>query len=370
MHDITAADIPAPERGKRILALDVMRGMTIALMIVVNNSGGPESYIQLQHSVWNGMTLCDLVFPFFLFIMGVTTYLSLSKNGFKREGKTIVKIFRRTVSILLVCWLLHWFDNVCAGKGWLDFTSLRLTGVLTRIALCYCIMSLMALYMSRKAIVIAGIILLVVYGALLLLFNGYNNDLTNVNAVVDRWLLPEGNLYTKKAIDPEGLLATLSAVAHTIIGFCCGWLIKRKVSLDSRLLDLFVCGVMLICVGLLVSVGLPINKRIWSPSYVLVSCGIACALLATLSYFIDLHGYRKSFTFFETFGVNPLFLYVLAEAFGTAAGYSGITDVVYEGINTLIPSPCFASLVYSLLLLMVMAAIAYPLYRKRIYIKL
>ncbi len=137
MHDITAADIPAPEKGKRILALDVMRGMTIALMIVVNNSGGPESYIQLQHSVWNGMTLCDLVFPFFLFIMGVTTYLSLSKNGFKREGKTIVKIFRRTVSILLVCWFLHWFDNVCAGKGWLDFTSLRLTGVLTRVALCY-----------------------------------------------------------------------------------------------------------------------------------------------------------------------------------------------------------------------------------------
>lgn len=200
MHDITAADIQAPEKGKRILALDVMRGMTIALMIVVNNSGGPESYSQLQHSVWNGMTLCDLVFPFFLFIMGVTTYLSLSKNGFKREGKTIVKIFRRTVSILLVCWLLHWFDNVCAGKGWLDFTSLRLTGVLTRIALCYCIMSLMALYMSRKAIVIAGIILLVVYGALLLLFNGYNNDLTNVNAVVDRWLLPEGNLYTKKQL--------------------------------------------------------------------------------------------------------------------------------------------------------------------------
>lgn len=357
-------------RGKRVLALDVMRGMTIALMIVVNNAGGPESYTQLQHSAWNGLTLCDLVFPFFLFIMGVTTYLSLSKNGFLRNRRTVLKIFRRTVSILLVCWLLHWFDNVCEGGGWLDFGHLRLTGVLTRIALCYCIVSLMALYMSVRTVVVTGGLLLVGYGILLLMLNGYENDLTNVNAVVDRWLLPEGNLYTKKPVDPEGLLATLSAVAHTIIGFCCGRIIKSDATLERRLLNLFVCGALLICAGLAVSLGMPINKRVWSPSYVLVSCGIASALLATLSYFIDLKGYRKGFTFFETFGVNPLFLYVLAEAFGTVANTSGIKEWIYRGVNTLVPSPCFASLIYSLLLVGVMSLIAWSLYRRRIYIKL
>lgn len=371
MHDMTVSAAVSPtSKWKRILALDVMRGMTIALMIVVNNAGGPESYDQLRHSVWNGLTLCDMVFPLFLFIMGVTTYLSLSKSGFKHDRKTVVRIIRRTVSILLVCWLLHWFDNVCSGRGWLDFSHLRLTGVLTRIALCYCIVSLMALYMSRKVMMIAAVALLAGYGALLLVFNGYCNDLTNVNAVVDRWLLPEGNLYTKKPVDPEGLLATISAVAHTIIGFCCGWLIKRDKNLQGRLLDLFVCGSLLICAGLAVSLGFPINKRIWSPSYVLVTCGIACQLLALLSYFIDLHDHRKAFTFFEMFGVNPLFLYVLAEAFGIMAGSFGVADMIYTGIYSMLPAPCFASLIYSLLLLALMAVIAYPLYRRRIYIKL
>lgn len=113
-------------KTKRLLSLDIMRGMTIVCMIIVNNGGGPQSYRHLGHSAWNGITVCDLVFPFFLFIMGVTTYISLAKTGFAPSSVSLRKIFRRTVLIMLIGWAIHWFANVCYGKGWLDFGHLRL----------------------------------------------------------------------------------------------------------------------------------------------------------------------------------------------------------------------------------------------------
>lgn len=351
------------------MALDVMRGITVFFMIIVNN-GWEVSYEQLRHSDWNGLTCCDLVFPFFLFIMGVTTYLSLSKTNFAISWPTVGKILKRTVLILLICWALHWFDNVCDGKGWLDFQHLRLTGVLTRIALCYGIVSLMALFLPRKAMIAAAVVLLIVYGWLLLSFNGYANDLSNINTVVDRKLLPEGLLYTKRPVDPEGLLATISAVAHTIIGFCCGHIIKKKTPLDSRLLSLFVVATFLIAGGLALSGVMPINKRVWSPSYVLVSCGIASAMLAALSWLIDLKGWRKAFIFFESFGVNPLFLYVLAEALIPLLDRFGVTARWYGLIGAHIADPYLASAVYSVSLSLFLGLIGLYLYRRRIYIKI
>lgn len=122
--------------------------------------------------------------------------------------------------------------------------------------------------------------------------------------------------------------------------------------------------------GLLISIFMPLNKRIWSPSYVLVSCGIAAALLSVLSFFIDLKGYRKAFVFFESFGVNPLFLYVLSEALATVIGYSGVKESVYGLLHSLIHDPYLASAAYSIILALVLGIIAYPLYRKKIYIKI
>ena len=354
----------------RLTALDVMRGITVAGMIVVNNAGGPYSYNALQHSEWNGLTPCDLVFPFFLFIMGVTTYLSLSKSSFTPSLSQLKKILRRTVLILLICWALHWFDNVCSGRGVFDFGRLRLTGVLTRIALCYGIVSVLALYVSRRGMIWIAGGLLAGYGALLLLFNGYVNDLTNINAVIDRSLLSEGHLYVKRPVDPEGLLGTLPAVAHTIIGFCCGALIKSKQPLTDRLLRLSVAGVVLMLAGYILTVCMPVNKRIWSPGYVLVSCGMASALLATLSYFIDICGRGGWFSFFRAFGVNPLFLYVGSEVIAVVLGTTGAKPMVYNAILSAVPDPYVASACYSAGLMLVMGAIAWPLYRKRIYIKI
>lgn len=355
---------------KRLLSLDIMRGMTIVCMIIVNNAGGPHSYLHLEHSDWNGITVCDLVFPFFLFIMGITTYISMSRRGFARNGSTIRKIVKRTLLIMIVGWALHWFANGCSGKGWLNFGQLRLTGVLTRIALCYGIVSLMALYMSKRAMAWTAVVLLAIYGYLLLAFNGYVNDLTNINAVIDRWLLPEGHLYTRRPVDPEGILGTVPAVAHTIIGFCCGAILVKKEDLNTRLTQLFVTSILLMVGGFILSWLLPENKRIWSPSYVLITCGMAASLLATLAYFTDVKGWHRGFTFFEAFGVNPLFLYVLGGVAGVILGTTGAKAEIYSWLSSWIAEPKLASAIYSVSLMLVVGAIGYPLYRNRIYIKL
>ena len=355
---------------KRLLSLDIMRGMTIVCMIIVNNAGGPHSYLHLEHSDWNGITVCDLVFPFFLFIMGITTYISMSRRNFARNASTIKKIVKRTLMIMIVGWALHWFANGMSGKGWLNFGQLRLTGVLTRIALCYGIVSLMALYMSKRAMAWTAVMLLAVYGWLLLAFNGYVNDLTNINAVIDRWLLPEGHLYTKRPVDPEGILGTVPAVAHTIIGFCCGAILVKKENLNTRLTQLFVTAMLLMVGGFILSWLLPENKRIWSPSYVLITCGMAAALLATLAYFTDEKGWHRGFRFFEAFGVNPLFLYVLGGVAGVILGTTGAKAEIYGWLSSWIAEPKLASAVYSVSLMLVVGLIGYPLYRRRIYIKL
>jgi len=360
----------AQNKSGRLTALDVMRGITIVGMIIVNNAGGSESYAALRHSEWNGLTPCDLVFPFFLFIMGITTYLSLAKTGFRADSAGIRKILRRTVLILMICWALHWFDNICSGRAPLDFGQLRLTGVLTRIALCYCAVSLLALYTSRRTMVWIAAALLALYGGALLMFNGYVNDLTNVNALVDRTLMDVGHLYTKRPVDPEGLLGTVPAIAHTIIGFCCGALLRSDRPLGERLLQMMVTAVLLMVAGYILSALLPVNKRVWSPSYVFISCGMGAAMLATLSYFIDMRGKGRCFEFFRAFGVNPLFLYVGSEALAVVMGSTGAKAAVYAAIAAAVPDPKLASAIYSVGFMLLMAVPAIPLYRKKIYIKI
>lgn len=361
---------PNEAKVKRLTALDVMRGITIVGMIIVNNAGGSESYAALRHSDWNGLTPCDLVFPFFLFIMGITTYLSLAKNGFRAGSGTIRKILHRTLIILLICWGLHWFDNLCSGRGFFDFGHLRLTGVLTRIALCYCTVSLLALYISRRAMACIAAVLLALYGAALLIFNGYCNDLTNVNAIVDRALMSVDHLYTKRPVDPEGLLGTIPAIAHTIIGFCCGAMLRSDRPLAERLLALMVAATVMMTAAYLLSDIMPVNKRVWSPSYVLVSCGMAAALLATLSWFIDIKGYGRHFEFFRAFGINPLFLYVGSEALAVIIGSTGTKAAAYGAIASVVPDACLASAIYSVGLMLLMGIPAIALYRRKIYIKI
>lgn len=358
-----------PPLKKRLLSLDVLRGITVVGMILVNNSGGSLSYDSLQHSVWNGLTLCDLVFPFFLFIMGISTYIALNKFNFRPSAPVIGKVLKRTLIIMCIGWGIHWFGYVCQGD-FLPFGHLRLTGVLPRIALCYCAASFVALYVNHKYIGWIIGALLAAYTVLLCIGNGYAQDETNVLAIIDRSLLGAAHLYHKTPIDPEGLISTLPAIAHTLIGFCCGKLILQKDVLEQKTLKLFVVGFVLMACGFCLTEALPLNKRIWSPSFVLVTCGLAAMLQATLIYIIDMKEKKQWCRFFEIFGVNPLFLYVLSEVVAIIVGATGAKPVVYDTIHSLIINPYPASAIYALIFTLIMGACGYPLYKRKIYIKI
>lgn len=362
---------------KRLLSLDVLRGITVAGMILVNDPGGPLSYAPLKHSVWNGMTPCDLVFPFFLFMVGVSTYISLGKSGFTPSPRLMGKIVRRAVLIAVVGWAICWFASACAGEL-NPFPHLRIPGVLPRIALCYALVAIMALTVRHKYLPWIVGVLLGGYAVLLSWGNGYMPDETNVLGIVDRCVFGEAHLYGRGPIDPEGLLSNISAVAHTLIGFCCGGLLMESRSTGDKVIRLFVTGFILAAIGFLCIDAFPLNKRNWSPTFVLATCGIASMLLATLTYFIDIRSRAEDSsrrvspvrTFFLVFGVNPLFLYVLSEVTAIALSHMGLIAPVYDGIRVVFPNPYLASALYAVLFTCLMGAVGYPLYKRKIYIKL
>ena len=374
-------------QSNRLLSLDILRGITVAGMILVNNGWG-ESFEMLNHAKWNGMTPCDLVFPFFLFIMGISCYLSLVKSEFKPTPKVIRRIIKRTVLLFAIGLFINWFDNAIEGD-FLCFGHLRIWAVMQRIALCYGIVSLFALFCNHRYTIPVVIGLLIIYTAILVLGNGYAEDASvNVLAQVDLNLFGYDHLYHKSPVDPEGLLGTISSVAHVLLGFYCGKLIRQKNNVSDKVIALFVVGTILVIGGYLLSYGLPLNKRIWSPSYVMVTCGLASLLQAILMYVIDLSGskflrpfgskrqsrvftlHSSLFTFFRVFGVNALALYVSSELLAILLGNLGVSEMVYNAIHAVISPLKWASLAYALYFVALNFLIGYILYRKKIYIKL
>lgn len=355
-------------KSYRLLSLDILRGITVAGMILVNNGWG-ESFEMLRHAEWNGMTPCDLVFPFFLFIMGISCYLSLVKSEFKPTPQVVRRVVKRTVLLFAIGLFINWFDHAIGGD-FLCFGHLRIFAVLQRIALCYGVVSLFALFCNHKYTIPVAIGLLVIYSAILVFGNGYVEDASvNVLAQVDLHLFGYDHLYHWSPVDPEGLLGTISSVAHVLFGFYCGRIIRQKETVSDKVIALFVVGTVLVIGGYLLSYGLPLNKCIWSPSYVMVTCGLASLLLALLMTVES--GQSPLFnTFFHVFGVNALALYVSSELLSIILGNIGVSELVYNGIHAVIPALKWASLVYALYFVLLNFAIGYVLYRKNIYIKL
>ncbi len=354
--------------SQRLLSLDILRGITVAGMILVNNGWG-ESYEMLQHARWNGLTPCDLVFPFFLFIMGISCYLSLVKSEFKPTPKVLRRIIKRTVLLFAIGLFIHWFDNALSGDYGL--AHLRIWAVLQRIALCYCVVSLFALFCNHRYTLPVAALLLVIYSAILIFGNGYAEDADiNILAQTDLRLFGYEHLYHKSPVDPEGLLGTISSIAHVMLGFYCGQFIRKKESVEQKVIALFVVGTVLVVAGWLLSYGLPLNKHVWSPSYVMVTCGLASLLQALLMYVIDIQQKKGWTTFFHVFGVNALALYVSSELLAIFLGNYGISETVYGWIHAVVPPLKPASLVYAVYFVLLNFVIGYVLYRKKIYIKL
>lgn len=382
----------------RLKSLDIMRGLTVALMILVNN-GGEQNYHILTHSKWNGLTPCDLVFPFFLFMMGMSTYLSLRKTEFKPSLMIYRKIAKRTILLFLIGLSINWFDMICSGNG-LDFAHLRIWAVLQRIALCYGIVSLLAIHINQRYFVHIILGIIIVYMGILAFGNGYAYDASvNIIAQTDLHIFGYDHLYHKSPVDPEGLLSTLPAIAHTMIGFlCCKYISIAGQNVHSKIKFLKISGLVMLILGFFLSlIGFGINKRIWSPSYVFVTCGFAAWILSLLIQWIDkgeTNAKRKEeiiaegkgeiiaegktikrkenpiTVLFLSFGMNPLFLYVLSEFLAIVFGTYGIKDDLLGLIRNAIPDEYLVSLTYALFFVAIHAAMGIWMYRKKIFIKL
>ena len=356
-------------KNNRLLSLDILRGITVAGMILVNNGWG-RSFEMLGHCKWNGMSPCDLVFPFFLFIMGISCYLSLVKSEFKPTAPVIQRVIKRTVLLFLIGLFINWFDNAIEGDL-MCFGHLRIWAVMQRIALCYGIVSLFALFCNHKYTVPVIIGLLVIYTFILILGNGYVEDASvNVLAQVDLNLFGYDHLYHKSPVDPEGLVSTISSVAHTLVGFYCGKLIRQKETTEQKVIALFVVGTVLVIGGYLLTYGLPVNKRIWSPTFVMMTCGLASLLQAFLMYVIDIQKKSGWTTFFRVFGVNALALYVSSELLAIVLGNYGVSETIFNWIHAVVTPWKLASLTYAIYFVLLNFLIGYVLYRKKIYIKL
>lgn len=383
--------------SQRLLALDILRGITIAGMITVNNPGSwSYVYAPLGHAEWNGLTPTDLVFPFFMFIMGISTYISLRKYQFTYSAGAVWKIVRRTAVIFAIGLAIAWFGLSCrtwhalADEGLpfatrlfratTNFSHLRILGVMPRLALCYGAAALIALTVPHRRIPHLIAALLVGYALLLFLGHGFAYDETNILSVVDRAVLGPDHMYKDNGIEPEGLLSTVPAVAHVLIGFCCGALLLGAPDVRDKMLRLFLLGTAMALSGWLLSYGCPINKKVWSPTFVLTTCGMASSLLALLVWIIDVRGHRRWCRLFESFGVNPLFMYVLAAIFSILLGNIRVSHSGGESISlggwlygdVLRPrlGDYPGSLAYALLLVSACWSIGYILYRRNIYIKI
>lgn len=383
------------QQSSRLLSLDILRGITIAGMILVNNPGSwSYAYAPLRHAHWHGLTPTDLVFPFFMFIMGVSTFMSLRKFNFEPTRSAVLKVVRRTILIFIIGLALGWFGLLCRGlssgetllEASSHFGTIRILGVLQRLALAYGFAALIALFMRGKKIIKPIIILLVVYQALLMLGNGFDMSEQNIISVVDRAVLGVDHMYKDRtlegeliAFDPEGLLSTIPSIAHVLIGFLFGGLIVSNKDNHKRVEKLLIWGTVLAFTGLLLHYGSPINKKIWSPTFVLTTTGFAAQLLGLLIWIIDINKKKKWSGFFHAFGVNPLIIFVFA---GVLANIISNINFSWKGemisLKTFMynvgiqpwAGDYFGSLIFAIIFVTICWLFGYILYKRNIYIKI
>ncbi|MEL7600432.1 MAG: DUF5009 domain-containing protein [Proteiniphilum sp.] len=382
-------------QNSRLLSLDILRGITIAGMIMVNNPGSWEyAYAPLKHAHWHGLTPTDLVFPFFMFIMGVSTFMSLRKFNFTPTSAAVWKVVRRTILIFVIGLALGWFGQLmrglAAGESFgvaaSHFDTLRILGVLQRLALAYGLAALIALLVKDKQLPWIIATLLAGYYLILRFGKGFEMSEENIIAVVDKALWGPAHMYkdttpegVRIAFEPEGLLSTIPSIAHVLIGFLFGKMIVENRENHTRVEKLLIWGTLLAFSGLLLQYGCPINKKIWSPTFVLVTTGFAAQLLGLLIWIIDIHKKEKWSRFFHAFGVNPLIVYVFAGVLANLVGnirfaWQGETISVKSFTYSALIQPWagnyFGSLLYALLFVTVCWLFGYILYKKNIYIKL
>jgi predicted acyltransferase len=312
-----------------------------------------------------------------MFIMGVSMFFSLRKYDFALSKASVFKVLKRTVLIFLVGLGLNLFGHLLR-YGFSSFEQLRILGVLQRLALAYGIGSLIGLSINHKYLLrtVGGI--LVFYAALLGISGSTVLSDHNWIALVDRALVGASHMYsdnladgTRISFDPEGLLSVIGSVAHVLLGFYAGKIIlDSKKNNEQAIRNLFIMGVILVFAGLLLHYGFPINKKVWSSTFVLAACGLGSLLLGLLIWIIDINGQKRWSMFFETFGINPLWLYVQAALLATLLNTGGFHTLVYESVLTPALGAYGGSLTWAVAFVVLNWIPGYFLYKKQIYIKL
>ncbi len=388
---------------KRLLSLDVFRGLTVAFMILVNNPGSwSHIYAPLEHAPWNGWTPTDLVFPFFLFIVGVAISLSFSKHRETGEDRKALtrKVIRRTILIFAFGLLLNGWPfgipfNAQMAKEWdiwfffRRWTDIRIFGVLQRIALAYCAAGLITLYLPKvRDRMLAGLGFFALYEILMRvpLVTGWGAGDFTLQHSFERWLdltlLGEHHVWHGQGLpfDPEGIVSTLPAVVTVLLGVFVGDIIRKDWKHSDKLSSIFTLGVLFYFAGNILSPWEPINKSLWTVTYVLMTGGLAMIMVVFASWIVDVKGWVKWAKPAIVFGSNPLVVFVgsgllartlymirWTRADGTLISIKGL---LYN--NWVVPyfTPINASLTYALVNIIFWTIILWYLYSKRIFIKI
>ena len=381
-------NIQPPVASNRSLALDIFRGMTVCFMIIVNTPGSEtSSFSQLQHAQWNGFTPTDLVFPSFLFAVGNALSFAMKKWETMSQAAVLGKIIRRTVVIFLIGYLLYWFPFFHTGDdGHLQLNPIshtRILGVLERIALCYGIAALLIYYCSTRVVLLLSALFLVGYWVLLLLFPVPGGDpfgmLTNAGYRLDMAILGDSHLYHGGenggvGFDPEGILSTLPAIVNVVAGYYTGVFVSKHGKTYEGLSKLLLWGCGFMAMAWFWNLVFPINKKIWTSSYVCLTVGIDMVLMAFLLYFIEFRKKVSWTAFFAVFGKNTLFVYIVSEVLIVIfvlipmGGDRNFAEWSAEGIMSVVPGK-FGSLLFALLYMLICWSVGKFLDKKKIYIR-
>jgi predicted acyltransferase len=373
------APLPGGE-GKRLLSLDVFRGLTIAGMIVVNNPGTwDHAYPQLLHAEWHGWTYTDTIFPFFLFIVGVAMAFSFGHR--RTEGDRLVwHTFRRAAVILLIGFGINWLSVLLFHRE-----HVRVSGVLQRIAVCFLCAALIYIGFGKRGLIPAAAVLLAAYWLLMTFVpvpgfgTGRLDKEGNLAAYVDRLVLGEHTWKHNPGWDPEGLLSTLPAIATVLLGILAGLALAGGRPLRAKIQALTLAGAAGLVLGGLWGFVFPINKNLWTSSYAVLMSGLAAFCLAVCVFVVDFKNWRAWSKPFEWLGTNALFLFVASDLVtilliwikvtGSDGKRRSLYGTIYRTVFDHFADPRLGSLLFALTTCALWTAVAGFLYKKRIFIK-
>jgi predicted acyltransferase len=404
-YDATTVAPPTTTR-ERLLSLDVFRGLTIAAMLLVNDPGTWSAiFPPLEHAEWHGWTPTDLIFPFFLFIVGITTHLSLSARRARGDDDAAIvkQILRRGIVIYLLGFAMAMFpfyqygtiESIPNASAWdrivWRIEHVRILGVLARIGIVYICAGLLTLKTTlRQQIVIIAALLFGYWFAMTLIPVPGENEIgalllhtkdRNLAAFLDRAILGTNHTWSGSVtFDPEGPFSTIPAIATAMLGVIAGrWIAQRETPLLERIVGLFAVGSLGMVLGLMWSWSFPINKNLWTSSYVIFTAGMACVALATIMWIVDYYNVKWWTKPFVVFGVNPIVAFVgsgvMARLIYTLwhVNYDGrstsIQNAVYQIVFASWLPPRLASLAFALAFVLLWYGILLGLYKRKIFLK-